>query len=209
MTNSVVRSKFGIVCATLVAVLFSGQPYCSAACALQSGQPPQTQSPPPSASTSPPPSPRTETGAKQRKVWTNDDVVELRRPVDNYILEKEAKKAASAEAARKEAAQQAASKSKQAKEAPLDISLPSTAEQTDEMIRQTQSYVQETSNALDRTRKEILDTPAAQQADRTKEVNRLTLNLERLHRNLKALQEHRKSFDAKPAEGRAVSPSPN
>jgi uncharacterized coiled-coil protein SlyX len=157
----------------------------------QSQQPP----PPPSRTEAPSSQPASEPAPpigelpiKRRKVWTNDDVVSLRSPADNYELETEAKKAADAAAAAKEAAIRAALKTE--KQTPLDITLPATVEETEKMVNDTQSDIREETVVLDKMQKELTDTPLEEQAQKQTEIDRLNTLLGKSQRDLKALQEH-------------------
>ena len=132
---------------------------------------------------------------KRRKVWTNDEVVSLRTPADDYQVEKEAKEAADAKAAAKEAAIRAALKSE--KEPPPDIKLPATPEETEKMLKDTQDDIQEEMVILDKLRKELLDAPTEQQVDKQNEIDRLTASLRPLRRDAKALQDHLQTLRGK------------
>lgn len=143
---------------------------------------------PPVAQTSPSDPP----AAKQRKVWTNDDVILLRTPLDDYLAEKEAKQAAAAEAAK-----EAAARARSEKELPLDIKLPNTPEETEKSLQTARDDIQEETAILGKLRKELLDAPAEQQAGNQKEIDRLAGNIETLQRNAKALQQHLQTLRAK------------
>lgn len=162
----------------------------------------QQQQPPPSptpAQTSQPESQQTppspQPSSKQHKVWSNDDVIQIRTPADNYQMEKEAKEAADAKAAAKEAALRASLKSE--KQPPLDIKLPATAEETEQMLKNTESDIQEETIIFDKMQKELLDTPATQQAQKQKEIDHLNGLIETSQRDLKALQDHLQALRAK------------
>jgi DNA repair exonuclease SbcCD ATPase subunit len=200
--------KLGASGLALGAALLLAQLRCEAAITQQQEQQ-QSQSqqqppPPPPSPTSPPssqpaPDPAAPIGAlpvKRRKVWTNDEVEVLRTPADSYQVEKEAKQAADAEVAAKEAAHKAAGKSE--KEPPLDIKLPATPEETKKMLKSALDDIQEETVVQNKLQKELLDAPAAQQADKQKEIDRLNASLETLRRNVKALQDHLQTFPEKP-----------
>jgi hypothetical protein len=207
--------KLGVSSLVLFAAFFSSQMNCNASPAphQEQQQSQSQQPPPPPPSPTPPPSsqpasdPAPPIGAlpvKRRKVWTNDEVVVLRTPADSYQVEKEA---AEAEAAAKEAAHKAALKS--GKEPALDIKLPDTPEETEKMLKDTQMDAQEEIEALDKLHKELLDTPAEQQAEKQKEINRLTASLETLRRDVKALQDHLLTFHEKSqGENPPAAPQP-
>jgi hypothetical protein len=155
----------------------------------QSQQPPPSPTPAPSAQPASDPVPAIgQLPVKRRKVWTNDDVVTLRSPADNYEIEEEAKKAADAAAAAKEAAIRAAVRTE--KTPPLDIKLPATVEETEKMLKDTQGEIEEETVVLNKMQKDLADTPAAEQAQKQKDIDRLTSLLAASQRDLKALQDH-------------------
>jgi hypothetical protein len=191
----------------LAAALLSAQLKCDASPAQQQEQqqsqsqqqPPPPPAPAQNAQPASSPTPQiNELPVKRRKVWTNDEVVTLRTPTDNYLAEKEAKQAADAEAAAKEAAIRAAIKSE--KDQPLDIKLPATPEETEIMLKNTQEDVQEETVVLEKLHNELLDAPLEQQAGKQKEIDHLTANIEILRRDVKALQEHLQTLRGKSAE---------
>jgi len=210
--------KLGASGVALGAALLLAQLRCEAVIAQQQEQQ-QSQSqqqPPPPPSPAPPPStqpasdPAPPIGAlpvKRRKVWTNDEVIVLRTPADDYQVEKEAKGAAEADAAAKEAARKAAAKSE--KEPPLDIKLPSTPDETKKMLKSALDDIQEETVVINQLQKEQLDAAAGQQAEKQKEIDRLNASLETLRRNVKALQEHLQTFSEKPqGENPPAAPQP-
>jgi hypothetical protein len=188
----------------LIASLLLLQLKCDASPARQQEQQQsQSQQPPPPptpAQNSQPASQQTQLpdqpAAKQKKVWTEEDVILLRTPADNYQVEKEARGAAEAEAAAKEAARKAAANPE--KETPLDIKLPATPEETEKMLKSMQDDIQEETVILDKLQKELLDAPAEQKPEKQKEIDRLTASLETLRRDVKALRDHLQTFPAKP-----------
>jgi len=208
--------KLGVSCLVLSAVFFSAQINCAGSSVQQQEQQ-QSQQPPPRSSTStPPPSsqpapdPATSIGplpVKRRKVWTNDDVVVLRTPADNYQAEKEAKEAADAKAAAKEAAIRAALKSE--KEPPLDIELPATPEETEKALQTARDDVQEETTILGRLHRELLESPTEQQAEKQKQIDLLAGKIETLQRDVKALQRHLETLRAKsPEQNPPAAPQP-
>jgi polyhydroxyalkanoate synthesis regulator phasin len=191
----------------LIASLLLLQLKCDASPAQQQEQqqsqsqqsPPPAQNSQPASQQTPPPD---QPAAKQKKVWTEEDVILLRTPADNYQVEKEARGAAEAEAARKAAA-------KPEKEPPLDIKLPATLEETEKVLKSAQDDIQEEAVILDKLQKELLDAPAEQKAEKQKEVDRLTASLETLRRDVKALQDHLQTFPVKPqGENPPAAPQP-
>jgi hypothetical protein len=162
-------------------------------------QTPPPPSPTPLPSSQPAPDPAPVIGAlpvKRRKVWTNDEVVDLRSPADNYQVEKEATEAANAKAAAKEAALKAIAKS--GNQPPLDIKLPETAEETEKKLKETQIYIQEETDALDKLHKDLVDAPTEQRAQKLEDIDRVKRLLEASQRDSKALQEHLQTFHEKP-----------
>ncbi|HTQ62809.1 MAG TPA: hypothetical protein VMI32_21470 [Candidatus Solibacter sp.] len=144
---------------------------------------------------------------KRRKIWTNGDVVSLRTPADNYQLEQETKRAANAQAAAREAAAKAGAKS--GKELSLEINLPATAEETEKMLKNAQSDIQEETDVLDNLHKELLNTPAGEQAQKQKEIDRITANLATQRTQLKALEDHLQALRPKPqGENPPAQPPP-
>jgi hypothetical protein len=204
--------KLGAFFVVLSAVLFFAQINCAGSSAQQQEQQ-QSQPPPPPSSSTPPPSaqpapdPPADIGplpVKRRKVWTNDDVVVLRTPADNYQAEKEAKEAADAKAAAKEAAVRAALKSE--KEPPLDIELPATPEETEKALQATRDDVQEETTILGKLHREMLESPAEQQAQKQNEIDLLTGKIDTLQRDVKALQRHLEALRAKSPEQNPPAP---
>jgi hypothetical protein len=209
--------KLGVFSLALGAALFLAQMNSAASPVPQQEQQSQSQEqPPPPPSTTPPPSaqpaadpapPIGELPVKRRKVWTNDEVIVLRTPADNYQVEKEAKGAAEADAAAKEATRKAAAKPE--KEPPLDIKLPATPEETEKMLKGAQDDIQEEEVVLEKLQKELQDTPAEQKTEKQKEIDRLTASLENLRRDVKALRHQLQTFPVKPqGENPPAAPQP-
>jgi hypothetical protein len=204
--------KLSVFFLALGAALFLAQLKCDASPSggqeqQQSQQPPAPPSPTPPPSSRPasePAPPVGELPVKRRKVWTNDDVVDIRTPADNYEMEIEAKKATDAKAAAKETAIRAAIKSE--KQPPLDIKLPATLEQTDKMITDTQSDIQEETVILDKLHQELDDAPAEEKPQKQKEIDHLNGLLETSQRDLRALQDHLKTLRGKSEEENPPAP---
>jgi hypothetical protein len=203
--------KFGILFFALSATLSWFQRRCDAA-VQQSGeqqsQQQQQQSPPPPPTNSSAPAPPAnpdQPAVKQKKVWTNDDVVGLRTPADTYQVEKEQKEAADAAAAAKEAAIRAAAKSD--KEITPDVKLPATAEETQTMIKDTEGEIAEGTVVLDKMRTELQNASEEQKTDKQKQIDRVTANVEKQRTNLKALQDHLQALNQK-READAQTPPP-
>jgi len=203
--------KLGVsVLALYAAVLFAQMKCAASAVWQQERQQSQSEQQPPPPRTaqlaSPQAPPADQSTAKQRKVWTNDDVILLRTPADIYLLEKEAKEAAEAEAASKDAALKAAAMS--GNEPALDIKLPDTPEETEKMLKSSQADLQEETDVLGKLRKEVLDTPEEQQPEKQKQIDHLAGNLETLQRDVKALQEHLQTLREKSQSENPPAPAP-
>jgi hypothetical protein len=204
--------KLGVSALVLSAVLFFAQIDCAGSSAQQQEQQQSQQPPPPSSSTPPPssqpaPDPATSIGplpVKRRKVWTNDDVEVLRSPADVYLADKEAKEAADAKAAAKEAAVRAVLKSE--KEPPLDIELPATSEETEKALQTARDDIQEETTILGKLHRELLESPAEQQAEKQREIDLLAGKIDTLQRDVKALQRHLETLRAKSPEQNPPAP---
>jgi hypothetical protein len=207
--------RLGLASLAFCGALFLVQAKCAGSLLHQQQEQQQSPPPPPPTPTqnsqpaAPQPPPTDQPAAKQKKVWTEEDVVLLRTPADTYQVEKEAKEATEAAAAAKEAAIRAAAKS--GKQPTLDIKLPATLEETEKRLKDTQGDIQAESDVLDKLHKELLDAPAEQQAEGQKQINRLNTLLEASQRNLKALEEHLRTLREKPQGENppAVSPPPS
>jgi len=190
--------KLAVSSIALGAVLLLAQSKCAASPSQQEeqGQSQSQQPPPPSPPTSLPSAqsasdPSAASGSlpvKRRKVWTNDDVVALRTPADNYLAEKEAKQAADAEEAAKETVHKADTQS--AKEPPLDIKMPDSPEETERMLKSTLADIQEETVVVERLQRELLESPTEQQGAKQREIDRLAQRLEVQGGDVRALQEH-------------------
>lgn len=123
--------------------------------------------------------------AKQHKVWTNDDVILLRTPADNYRVEKEAKETAKAEAAAKLAIQP-----KEFNDAPLQIGLPSSVEETQLMIKNKEREISDAQATLASLNAELISVPEEQKKTKEKEFNIVSGELDRARRELEVLQAH-------------------
>ena len=130
----------------------------------------------------PPPDPST---PKPKKVWTNDDVVSLRSPADNYQAEKEAQRAAGAEAAGKKA-----ELAKQIKEAGLTVKLPSTREETQGLIKAKEEQIRDIQDGLSRLSHDLPNAPPEQQAKIQKQIEAFTVDSQKAQLELKVLQGH-------------------
>jgi len=133
-------------------------------------------------------------------------VVVLRTPTDNYLAEKEAKRAADAEAAAKEAARKVDAKS--AKELPLDIKMPDSPEETEKMLKSTLADIQEETVVVERLHRELLESPTEQQEAKQREIDRLTQRLELQGRDVRALQEHLRTLRGRPQAETSPTPPP-
>lgn len=196
--------KTGLVAIALAVVIFLLPPEYRAFGRQEAALQPPSAASSQQASPSSQPTAAGQTDVKKRKVWTNEDLVALRTPADIYVLEKEAREAAEAEAAEKEAAQREAAKAEAS--ASPEAKLPATQEETEKLISNKQGDLDEETTALAKLKTELPDTPAEQQPDKQKEIDRLSADTEALQRDLKILREHLKTFAPKSEE--QTSPPP-
>lgn len=122
---------------------------------------------------------------KQKRVWTNDDVITLRTPADIYLAQKAAQETAAAEAAAKEATE-----ATQVKEGCPTEKLPATFEETHKLIAAKQNQIADYQQALDRYTAEFPNEPAEHKDQMQSEIKRITLDLPKERLELKELQDH-------------------
>jgi hypothetical protein len=139
--------------------------------------------------------------AKQKKVWTNDDVIALRTPADLYLLEKEAQEAAAAEAAAEEAA-----KAKHVDGTGPTEKLPATVEETRKLIAAKESQIADDQQALDRYTAELPNEPAERKDQMQEEIKRITADLPKERSELKILQDHLEELTKTQLNEAPVSP---
>jgi hypothetical protein len=142
--------------------------------------------------------------AKQKKVWTNDDVVSLRSPADVYLAEKEAQEAAAAEATAKGAA-----KAKLVDGAGPTEKLPSSALETQKLIAAKESQIADDQQALDRYTAELPTEPAERKDRMQEEIKRITDDLPNERLKLKMLQEHLGDLNKAQLNGTTAPPPPS
>ncbi len=140
---------------------------------------------------------------KRRKVWTNDDVVSLRTPTDNYLVEKEAREAAEAEAAAKSAAQP-----KSIVEAPAEIKLPTSIEETQLLIKNKEQDITDAQTSLVSLNAELATVPEEQKKAKQKEIEIVAAELDRARNELKVLQSHLVELHKPPASQPPAAPPP-
>jgi hypothetical protein len=162
----------------------------------QAQQPPPQQNPQPSSQ-----QPTAQQASRQRKVWTNEDLILLRTPADIYLLEKEAREAAEAEAD----AAKIAAEGKPVIEAPLEIKLPTSIAETQLLLKNKEQEAAEKQAALTSLKAELSDTPLAQQPTKQKEIDTLAADLERAEKERKALQDNLEQLNKPPG---ATTPPP-
>jgi hypothetical protein len=140
---------------------------------------------------SPPPPPAPEQPAPEKpalephKVWTNDDVVALRSPADEYLLQKEAQAAAEALAKQRAAATLVPQPSHETKQQ------PSSVEEAEQVIAHSLEDIQDQQATLERLSKDLDESPEDQKSARKKEIERRTAVLQESRKELKALQDRR------------------
>jgi hypothetical protein len=141
----------------------------------------------------PPPQPPDPSAPKPKKVWTNDEVIQLRSPADAYVADKEAREAADAKAAAQEAALM-----KQIKAAELTMKLPSTPEETQRLIASNEERIRGLRDELDQLNNSPNDASEVQKAAMHRQIDQLTANLEKKQFELKVLQDYLKGFTKTP-----------
>jgi hypothetical protein len=179
-------------------------------CAAQLDEQQQSQQPPPppqnpEPASPPAPLPDAPVG-KQRKIWTNDDLVLLRTPADNYVVEKEAREAA--EAAEAVARANSAAQPMTAKEAPLEIKLSSSIEETQLLLKNKEQDISDVQAALVSLNTELVNLSDEPKKAKQKEIEIVAAELDRARNELKALQEHLVELQKPPASESTAAPPP-
>jgi len=172
----------------------------------QSQQPPPPPPPTPVQSSQPAsqePSPSDPNAPKKRKVWTNDDVVLLRTPADNYQVEQEAKKAAEGEAAAKPT-----TKPKATGAATSEIKLPTSIEETQLLIKNKEQDITDDQASLASLNAEMANTPDEQKKAKQKEIEIVAAELDRARNELKTLQDHLADLQKPPVSDSTAPPPP-
>lgn len=155
----------------------------------QQSQPPPQQNPQPSSQQ---PTTTAQQAPKQRKVWTNEDLILLRTPADIYLLEKEAREAAEAEAAK------IAAEAKPVTEAPLEIKLPASIEETQLLLKNKEQEIADKQAALASLKDELPNTAPEQKTAKQKEIDVLSADLETAEKERKALQDNLERLNKPP-----------
>jgi len=206
MSRPMVCRKYKRAALTLGAFLFS-IPGCFLVSDAQGQE--QQQSPP-----QPPPAQNERTALpetplpdlsliKRRKIWTNDDVILLRTPADDYLAEKEARKAAEDEAAARSAAQPEATK-----EAPSEGKFPTTIEETQLLIKNKEQDISDDQASLVGLNTELANVPDEQKKAKQREIEIVAAELDRARNELKALQDHLVDLHNPQATKSPVEPAP-
>jgi hypothetical protein len=206
-------TKPGIVSAVLGVLLVLTQSNCAVSAGERQEEQwkEQAQQPPP-----PPPAPAQnsqpgaqqasqvdQSAAKQRKIWTNEDLVLLRTPADIYLLEKEEREAAEAEAAAKLAAEQESHQG-----APLEFKLPATMEETQQMIKDKEAEISDTRAKHTTLTTEMQTVTDEQREAKQTEINIVAAQMELARNELKALQDHLVELQKLPASEAPATPQP-
>lgn len=206
MIRLIILRQLGISSLVLCALVLTGSGLRIVSSHQQQSQQPSSApspTPPPSAQpASGPVPPVGELPVKRRKVWTNDDVIETRTPADNYQIEKEAKEAA-------EAAAKLAPKPKATKEAPLQVQLPTSVEETQLLIKNAEQDISDEQASLASLHEELATVPEEQKKAKQKEIDIVTTELDRGRNQLKVLQDHLQALREKsPTENPPAAPPP-
>jgi hypothetical protein len=210
MSGLMISGKLGILSLALGVLSLSTQSEFLASVEQQQEQQQSQQTPPPppappqnSQPTSQQAPPIDQPASKHRRVWTNDDVVLLRTPADNYLAEKEAKEGAEAEAAAKLAAQP-----KAAKEVPLEINLPTSVEETQLLIKNKEQDISDDQATLASLNAELATVAEEHKKAKQKEIEIVAAELDRARNELKALQDHLVELHKPPASESTATPPP-
>jgi DNA repair exonuclease SbcCD ATPase subunit len=132
-------------------------------------------------------------------------VVSLRSPADTYLAERERQAAADAEAeARKPVL------AKQIKEAGLTLSLPSTSEETQRLIRAKQDQIRDAQDGMDRLNKDLPDAPPNREPEMQQQIETFKDYLQKAQLELKVLQDHLQNLaKTPPSETPSTPPAPS
>jgi hypothetical protein len=166
----------------------------------------RTQDPPPSA---PPTAEKPASGKpalEPHKIWTNDDIVSLRSPADEYLMQKEAQATAEALAKLHHAAISTPEPSQETKPQPNSV------EEAERAITNSLADIQDQQATLDRLSKELDESPEDQKSPKKKEIERRSAVLQESQKELKALQDRREDLATHGAlansAGKAMTPTP-
>ena len=206
MSRLMHRQILGMASLALGAFLLATPSWFVVSAAQLDQQQQSQQPPPPPQNSEPTPQqalPPDPPAAKHRKIWTNDDVVLLRTPADNYLVEKEARQAAGAEAAAKSPAQ-----AKAAKETSLEIKLPSSIEETQLLLKNKEQDISDDQAALVSLNTELANLSDEPKKAKQKEIGIVAAELDRARNELKALQERLVELHQPPASESTAAPPP-
>jgi hypothetical protein len=206
MSRPIVCRKYKRAALTLGAILFS-IPGCFLVNDAQGQEQRQSPPQPPPAQNERPALPETPLPdlslIKRRKIWTNDDVILLRTPADDYLVEKEARQAAEAEAAAKSAAQP-----NSMKEVTPEGELPTTVEETELLIKNKEQDISDDQASLDNLNTELANAPDEQKKAKQRGIEIVAAELDRARNELKALQDHLVNLHNPPATKSPDEPPP-
>jgi chromosome segregation ATPase len=132
--------------------------------------------------------PRATDSCRRARV-SNDELEFSRSPIDQYLLDKEAREAANAA--------QAAADAIASEKAMAGLKMPATAEETRRAIDDAQQDIDDQNDALSRLNKELDSAPAEQKAGIQREIDRHTTGVQTSQQDLKALQDHLKQLNSK------------
>lgn len=131
---------------------------------------------------------------KRRKIWTNDEVISLRTPADEYLAEKESRESARAKAAAKSATQPKATI-----EAPPEVKFPTTIEETQLLIKNKEQDISDDQASLIGLNTELANASDEQKKAKQREIEIVAAELDRARNELKALQDHLVDLHKPPA----------
>lgn len=214
MKRITISRELRIPSLTLCALALAAQGSCATSFKQQQPQkPPPSSSPTPPSSSHPASEPVPSVGelpVKRRKVWTNDDVVTLRTPADEYLVEKEEEDAAKAKEAAnaKAAATKVGAKPGASKDAALQTKLPSSIEETRLLIKNKEQDISDDQTTLDGLNGELAAASEEQLKAKQKEIEIVADELGRAKIELRVLQDHLAELQ-KPAANVTAAPPPS
>jgi hypothetical protein len=158
------------------------------------------------------PPPKTEPAKpKVKKVWTNDEVIDLRKPSDVYEQEKRMQAEEAAKAKQKAEADKAAPQTAddKQKDKPVDY-LPKTVEDAEKLAAAKQYEIGQQYEAIDLVKQELAQAKTDEsRAAFQKRIDQLTATLEESVAEMKAIDARLKELKAKaPAPPKPPTPQP-
>jgi hypothetical protein len=142
--------------------------------------------------------------AKARRVWTDDNIDQVRTPEDVYLDQKRAAEESARQKKRQPAPQAQANAGKPAGRGPLVLKIPDTVDETQKAIVQRQAMFENFDNLFNTTQKQLdgetnptVRATLAQKASLLKgDVARTRADLDKLQKRLAELEAKKKAGDS-------------